>query len=72
MNATSHGGHVVGERNSGSDQCECGGIDAGGEEPAILLKDVNEDGNFGSGIQGGLYDRFKGLLDCCGEFKDAS
>ncbi len=54
------GADEVEERYACADECEGRGVDAGLEEPAVLLEDVHVDIDLGARVERGLDDGFEG------------
>lgn len=72
VHATRDGGDVVRHRDTGGEESQGGGVDAGRQEAAVGLEDVNDNGDFGARVEVGLDDGFERLLDCRRKFQHAS
>ena len=59
MYAACDGAKEIKEGYPGAGKSESSGIDAGLEEPAVLLENVNVDVNLGSGVKRSLNDGLK-------------
>ena len=72
VHAPGDGADEVVERDAGGDERERRGVDAGGEEGAVLLEDVDVDVDLGAGVERRLDDGLEGGGDHGGKLEYSS